>query len=343
MNILKDKKKLIQVLFGLAFILLVANILINKLQVKHYTPVESSVSGAEINAKYMQALKNYGLLNQWITKKRKNKRDDDSLLFKYNVEVPRDLPIALLVNEITDSLDNQNVKIQSNEINIGGKTELKIFSGDNLKLQSDFNYNDRIERKAGKRGLIISGAGDLGEDDFNSLLKSPERFAVLLVPSKNSGNRISRILNDQKEMLVLIGDESNDMNYKMRAGFSAGRIRNSIRAIVSDYSSAAFFILDDGSRLYQSTAMSLIKNLLDRGGVKYIKLSECARLLQDSDAGMRKQFDSFAKKITDGNKRLILLSPDELSVVVPELLKFRKIGYKFVRASVIIADSTDKK
>jgi len=335
MNILTDKKKLIQILFGLAFIILIANIVADKLGVKHYTPVESSVSAEKINSKYLQALKNYGIQTQWIIKQKHYKSDDDSLLYKYKIKVPNDLPIALLINEITDSLDNSNVKIQSKEIKIGGETQLKIFSGDNLKLQAVFNYNDDIVRKSGLVSLIIRGIENINDDEFNSLLKSPERFAVLLTPSKDSKNRINQIINDQKEPLVLISDESTDLDYKMRAGFSDNRIRNSIRAIISDYSEAAFFVIDDKSKIYFSPAMKIIKDVLDRGKIKYFNLSSCSYLKPADKIEMEKQFEEYVKKLDTDNKSLILLTPDELDTIIPDLIKFRKTGYKFVRPSVL--------
>jgi len=335
MNILTDKKKLIQILFGLAFIILIANIVADKLEVKHYTPVESSVSAKKINSKYLQALKNYGIQKQWILKQKHYKSEDDSLLYNYKIEVPNDLPIALLINEITDSLDNSNVKIQSKEIKIGGETQLKIFSGDNLKLRAVFNYNDDIVRKSGSGSLIIRGIENIKNDEFNSLLKSPERFAVLLTPSKYSKNRINQIINDHKELLVLISDESTDLNYKMRAGFSANRIRNSIRAIISDYSEASFFVIDDKSKIYFSPAMKIIKDVLDRGKIKYFNLSSCSYLKPADKIEMEKQFEEYVKKLDTDNKSLILLTPDELDTIIPDLIKFRKTGYKFVRPSVL--------
>jgi len=203
-------------------------------------------------------------------------------------------------------------------------------------LRAVFNYNDDIVRKSGSGSLIIRGIENIKNDEFNSLLKSPERFAVLLTPSKYSKNRINQIINDHKELLVLISDESTDLNYKMRAGFSANRIRNSIRAIISDYSEASFFVIDDKSKIYFSPAMKIIKDVLDRGKIKYFNLSSCSYLIPMDEIEMRKQFEEYVQKLDADKKSLILLTPDELDTIVPELIKFRKIGYKFVRPSVLI-------
>jgi hypothetical protein len=122
----------------------------------------------------------------------------------------------------------------------------------------------------------------------------------------------------------------------MRAGFSGNRIRNSIRAIISDYSKAAFFVIDDRSKIYFSPAMKIIKDVLDRAKIKYFNLSSCSYLKPADEIEMKKQFEEYVKKLETNNKLLMLLTPDELDTIIPELIKFRKIGYKFVRPSVLL-------
>ena len=143
MKILSDKKKLIQILFGLAFVFLIANIIVNKITRYHYTPIERARSSKFINSKFLVALKNYGLQNSWIKKEKRSRRDDDSLNYKYKVEVPKDLPIALLLDEVEDSLGVNGIVIRSTELKIGGATLLRVFSGDNLKFSLKFKVITR--------------------------------------------------------------------------------------------------------------------------------------------------------------------------------------------------------
>jgi hypothetical protein len=157
-----------------------------------------------------------------------------------------------------------------------------------------------------------------------------------LSPSKKTTALQQQITSAQKEICVLISDETTDLEYKMKTDFSPDRIRNSIRSIISDYSGAAFFVLDDKSAFYFSPAMKIIKNFLDKGRMKYIKLSDCGTLNSGSEKEIRNQFEDFVRKSKSKTGHVLMLTPDELNLQIPELIKFRKIGYKFVRPSVVL-------
>ena len=336
MEVFSDKKKLIQILFGLAFVFLIANLVVNKLTHYHYTSIEKARNSNYINSKFISALHSYGIENNWIKKERRYRKDDDSLNYKYKVEVPKDLPIALLLNEIEDSLGVNGIAIRAKELKFGGETLLKVYSGDNLKLQSIFSYDENIARDAGTVGIIVKDADQLSNENFQKLIKLPERFSILLSPSKKTAALQQQITSSQKEICVLISDETTDNDYKMKAGFSADRIRNSIRSIISDYSDAAFFVLDNKSALYSSPAMKIIRDFLDKGRMKYIELSNCRALNAGSETEVTNQFENFVKKSKSKTHSILLLTPDEMNSQIPELIKFRKIGYKFVRTSVVL-------
>ncbi len=336
MKIFSDKKKLIQILFGLAFVFLAANIIVSKFSRNHYTPAEKARSASYIDSMFREALTNYGIKDTWIKKEKPARRDDDSLLYKYKIDVPKDLPIALLLDEIENTLGPDSVIIHSKELKFGGPTLLKIYSGDNLKLQAEFNYSDDIKRDAGITGLIVTEADRLSPENFSKLIKLPESFSILLFPSKRTAGLQNEIISAQKEIVVLISDETTNLDYKMQAGFSPDRIRNSIRAIISDFSQAAFFIINDKSQLYSSPNMKIIKNELERAKTKFIVSSRLKRLPGKSADEDLRSFDELVKKTRTNNKIVMLLTPDELYSVQPELRKFRKTGYKFLKPSSIL-------
>lgn len=336
MKIFSDKKRLIQVLFGLAFVFLIMNLIVNKLTHYHYTPIEKARSSEYIKSRFLSALQNYGIQKDWIRKGKHSRKDDDSLNYKYNIEVPKDLPVALLLNEIEDSLGVNGIVIRSKELKIGGATQLRVYSGDNLKLQAEFEYDENIERNAGTVGIIVKDADQLSPDNFQKLIRLPERFSVLLSPSKRTVALQTQIISAQKEICVLISDETTDLEYKMKPGFSPDRIKNSIRSIISDYSNAAFFVLDDKSALYSSPAMNIIRDFLDKGKIKYIKQSDYGTLNTGDTKETANQFADFVRKSKTRPISILMLTSDELNSEIPELVKFRKTGYQFVRPSVLL-------
>ncbi len=335
MKIFSDKKKLIQLLFGLAFVLLAANIITSKFSRNHYTSEEKARSSSYINLKLRSALTDYGIKDEWISRKKRTRSDDDSLLYKYKIEVPNDLPVVLLLDEIENSFESDSVIVSSKELKFGGPTILKIYSGDNLKLQAEFNYRDDIKREAGTVGLIITGAEQLNAENFAKLLKLPESFSILLLPSRKSVDLQGKIISAQKEVAVLISDETTNLDYKMKAGFSSDRIRNSIRAIISDFAQDSFFVIDDKSALYFSAGMKIIENELKKAKVKFFKSSQFKKLSDKNADGYLHSFDELVK--TSKNKKIVLqLTSDKLYSVQQELKKFRRVGYKFLKASVVL-------
>ena len=326
---------MIQYLFGLAFVLLIASIAVNKIVKKHYTPVEKAVSAYKINKVFSQAISNYSIIESWIKEEKKYKRDDDSLLFKYKVDVPKDLPIALLVNEISDSLGNSAVKINSMETKIGGETLMRIYSGDNLKLQATFNYNEKIERNSAGIGIVVDQANGFDKEEFQKLLESPERFCFLLIASKATSALQKEILQGQKEFAILISDNNTDLDYKINKNYSINRINNSIKAISSDFSNAAFFVIDNRSGLYKSSNMSYIINELEKRKIMLFRFSDFYYLEDASEVDTRKNFKNFIIKNTKDNKKILLLSPGQYFTVKDQLVALRKKGYKFMRPSAL--------
>ncbi|MGE5456734.1 MAG: hypothetical protein ACM3RX_00100, partial [Methanococcaceae archaeon] len=93
-------KKIVYALFALNLLLLLASILITWILKNSGETEFTIISSSDINTRFKRSLHSFNLGDEWI-KKQKSK---DSL-FSYNVDVPKDLPIPLLIREITNSFD----------------------------------------------------------------------------------------------------------------------------------------------------------------------------------------------------------------------------------------------
>ncbi len=71
------------------------------------------------------------------------------------------MPIPIVLDEINEQFDSNDVVIQNKELKINGKNKINIYSGSNLKLTADFEYDDQIKRKTVDVGFMLT--------DFNSL------------------------------------------------------------------------------------------------------------------------------------------------------------------------------
>ena len=338
MRYISDKKTLVQILFGIAILVLIANLLADKFFKKNYPTFEEGkeeISTIEIQKRFIASLHNLGINDSWIDTIRSNK--SSSLEYSYRVFVPKDLPIAVVVNEIDNSFTPEETMVTSEEKVMGGKTLLKIISGNKIKLVSELIYSDKIERAAGRAGFLLRLSGN---DIDSMLLQSPESFALLLIPSKSSAKLVEDVINSRKEYIIYLNDDISELDYKMDEDYSRARLKNSIRGIIGAFSRAVFVLVDDKSNLYSSNVFPFIEGEFLKRKIKLIKESALTNIGSGIDINSR--FRNILKG-TSGNKPLlIIITTEDFTAIQQEIISYRKIGYKFVNPSEIVFQDTLK-
>ncbi len=329
-----NKKSIIQVIFILALLLLIVNVVADKLSAQKPKTKLSEITAENVNVVFLNSLYAFALHRSWI--KEINKRHAGKV-YNYDVEIPKDLPIPVVLKEIYGNFYNDNVNLKSYELVIGGKTQLDIFSDKNLTLSALFNYNDSLKRQIDTTGLLLNGIEQLSDAEVEHLIKFPQTFAALLRPSKFSARLCDSLTEFRKEYAVLLNDKSTELEYKLRPGFSPLRIKSVIGTIISDYPKAIFYVIDDNSGLYSSAAYYLIKFELKRRNIKLYKLSSIARAEKNSGATLRENFIKLVEKNSGGSKKLILIDAGDFDKLQQDIFNLIKIGYKFVNPSVIVS------
>ena len=161
------KRRVVYILFVVAILLLASNLLLNKLLPESNPKHEAFIlSGLEINNRFLQAVNNFGLEEDWIVV-RKLSNKPDSLFLSYKIKLPPDLPIPVLIREIQTELSGDSVEIKSIEKKMGGRTKLEIYSGGFLKLTSEIDYDKKLLRNRGSVGFFIE---DISFDRIGGLI-----------------------------------------------------------------------------------------------------------------------------------------------------------------------------
>lgn len=327
------KRRAVYILFTVAILLLASNLLLNKLSPKVKLESEALIlSGLEINNRFLKAVNNFGLKEDWIVV-RKLPNKPDSLFSSYKIKLPPDLPIPVLISEIQTELSSDSVEIKSIEKKMGGRTKLEIYSDGFLKLTSEIDYDKKLLRKRGSVGFLIE---DISFDDQdNSLLFDvPESFAVLLIPSKENKKHSKFILNKSKEFALLLSDEIDDLEFKLSEGYSSNRISNSIKSIIGSFSRAIFFVIDDESELFRSEVFPVISAELEKRNIKLLFKSAFYQLENDEETDLINSFDSLIIQLAE-EKLIILSNVEEFRLLLPEIARYRKVGFKFINPSLI--------
>lgn len=329
-------KKNATVLFVLVIILLVINVLVSKFIAPAEIPKTREVlSGIEIDKIFNTALKNYGLYDEWIVPKKLKNFSGDSLYKTYSISIPKNLPVHLILLELQELFWNDDVVIQSEEIKKANKTILKIYSEDKLKLAAEILYDDKIKREYGTIAFLVAGRFTENDTKLLELLKIPELYYLVLIPSSDSKKILPVISRAGKRYALLLNDDITELDYKLAENYSEDRLKRSIREIVGTFHSALFFIVDDKSDLIESSKFKFIESELLKRKIFLAKKSAFYEL-NSNDINVEGKFNEFVKTLSRKDEKILFVSSDEYLTLAQIIPAYRKIGYKFIYPGDIV-------
>lgn len=323
-------KNITFVLLGIVVILLIINIVVTKFVDKDEQPKDRQViSGIELDDIFITALNNYGFSKSWIVKKKLKDISSDSLYSSYFVNVPKDVPVQLLNLELNNLLWEYDVEVDAEEIVKTKKTVLKLISGKHLKLAAEFSYNDDIKRQYGTTAFLVKDLPLKDEETLNSILRTPELYYTVLIPDEESKNSINLISKSGKRYALLLDDNITDLNYSLSENHSENRIKKSVKEIVGTFYSAAFFIIDDKSDLFESKNFKLIESEITKRGIVLVH-SSALSFMSSSKGSAEDKFQDFMKTLKSNDEKVLLVSAQEFSSIISLIPGYRKIGFKFI-------------
>lgn len=323
-------KKISLILFMVVLVLLIANIVIDKVTDKKEVPRNrETLSGSEIDILFHEALKNYGLSDKWIIKKKIKNVSGDSLFSSYLVKVPKDVPIPLLLLELQDLLWEYEAETNSEEIKAGNNTIVKLYSEEYLKLAAEFSYDKNLKREYGTVSFLVNNLPADNETKLTELLNTAEPFYVVMLPSERDKKLLPLLGKSNKRYTLLINDEINELTYKLSEKYSESRLKSSIRSIVGAFHNAAFFIIDDKSDLFASNIYKLVSGEFTKRGIALSLKSQLAEF-SSNNFNSEKSFEDFMLTVQKNEEKILLITADEFLSVIPLISSYRKIGYRFI-------------
>jgi hypothetical protein len=329
-------KKITITLFSIVILLLIVNIVISKLADKNeQLQNRDSLSGIEIDKLFHTALKNYGFGDSWVAKKKIRKLSGDSLYATYSVKVPKDVPIHILILEMKNLFWDYDVLIDAEELTAGKNSLVKLSSENKLKLAADFFYDENVLRQFGSIAFLVSDLPIDDEELLNELLKTPELYYVLLVPGSESKKKLDVLAKAEKRFAILLNDDITELDYKLSSTFAENRILRSIKEIVTSFYSAAFFVIDEKSDLYESKNYTFIQSQLQKRGIVIVPTNKFESLNSNS-VNVDSKFQDYMLKIDKADEKILLVSLDEYLSIAKLIPTYRKVGFKFINPGDII-------
>lgn len=329
-------KKIATVLFVIVIILLLVNVLITKFIAPAEIPqTREALSGIEIDKIFNSGLKNYGLYDEWIVPKKLKNFSGDSLYKTYSINLPKNLPVHLILLELQELFWNDDVLIQSEEIKKANKTFLKIFSDNKLKLAAEILYDEKIKREYGTIAFLVSDKFSENDSRLPELLQIPELYYLTLIPSSESKKILPIITRAGKRYALLLNDDITELDYKLAENYSEDRLKRSIREIVGTFQNALFFIVDDKSDLMESSKFKFIESELLKRKIFLAKKSMFYEL-NSNNINVEGKFNEFIKTLGRKDEKILFVNADEYLALAQIIPAYRKIGYKFIYPGDIV-------
>jgi hypothetical protein len=323
-------------LFVAAIFFIVANIAADYFIEKDDKPLPQ-LSADQINLNFLSSLKNLGIKESWVKSKTANRnKKNDSLKYNYKVEIPADLPIAVVLSEINEMFDSELITVSVDETGINGKTNLEMSSGRKLKLIAQFYYNSEIIREKKTGAVILTNIFSLTAEELTTLLTTPEQFAALITPDKEANNTIKKLKGKGKEYIIFLDDNITDLEFKLKGNFNKTRTSEVLKNIAGKFKNASFIMVDEESDLYNSSIFNFIKDEITGRKIMLLKKAE-AVFLQGSSEDINETFLTFMHGENE-EPRLFLIDAENYFIIQQAIVKLRKIGYKFINPSLAVKE-----
>lgn len=327
------KQNFIKYLLVIAIILLVAEITLDRLKKPKEVTIVNELSVHQIETVFFKVLDEYGIELKWITKKKVKHAVDDSTTTQYNVAIPADVPVPLIIRDINKVIQKDITGFVSEEKKIFGSTEIRIYTNEILKLKATLTPDKKIIRTRNDLSFIISDAFDLSESDYNIFLSVSHPLSCAVVPDENVITKADTLKNYRKEYAVVLDDRISDSKMKLKQEYQKGILRGSISNIINSFNDTRFYIVDEKSSLFKSPIYNFVRDDFKRKGITLFTSSQLIDLSANEDSELFSKFRFYCNDTTSGHQKLFISSFENYQKILPKLELIRKRGNKIIPLS----------
>ncbi len=320
-------------LFALAIFLLLLNIILSFFTPKEIKPNSEEISAAEINQLFNKSVDEFYLGNEHLQKIKSPKKKEDSLLFAYRLTLPYDVPIPVLLKSVFDNFREKNVEISSTELVLNKKSILEISSGYKEKFYTELIQDTSLHRNNGSLAFVLTDYENLSADELNKLLATPESFAFLLQPEKESAEFTKTILENRKEYIVELTASSPNSEFTFEENFPLVRNKLAINSLLRYYPRNNFFFVHQRSTLLSSNAYEKVRKEFLKKKYKLFSSNSFANLSGLKEDECEKHFFAEAGGMQKGGVKLVILPANYFLNSIDKIAKVKKRGIKFIPAT----------
>jgi hypothetical protein len=327
----KFKKNLLVSLIALAMFLIGANIILDNFFSASPEQV-TEFKEQEVRQRFKNILSDFGIESGFIKEKSSIDKQTHREILSFKVQVPKDLSIPEILQEIYKSFRRDSLTINSMEKVKGGKTIITLKSGSSVILNAEFDYSKNYYRNMGFLVFILYDVDPLNPVTI-SLIESPTKLNFLIRPDTKQLQNLEFISKNSQQYSVLIDDDISEQKYQLGAGFSEQRIVTVVKTLITDFQKAVFFVVDDKSDFYKSANYEVFKRELSKRNIKLFKNSDFEYVdIENINIGFNEKLNS----LKQGESIVFLLNEKVYLVLITEIIKLEKKGYKVITSSLVL-------
>ena len=329
---LKFKKKLLIVLITVAVMLLAANIFLQNYLIESQNN-EVAVDENELSQRFKNILTEFGIEDNLIKETMSLDKHSSQKISGFKVQVPKDLSIPEILQELYKSFRKDSLNINSVEKIKGGKSTFSLKLGASNLLQAEFEYSKNYSRNRGFIAFILYDV-DPRNPSTTQLIESPTKLNFLIRPDVKHLQYLEFITKNSQQFSILIDDEISEQKYQLGPSFSEQRIVTVVKTLVTDYQKAVCFIVDDNSNFYKSANYETLKREFEKRNIKLFRTSDFESL--NFDETILPAFDEKIESLETGGSIIYLLSEESYLALNPEINRYKKKGYRVITSSLIL-------
>ena len=233
MTLLKFRRNLLVSLFALAVLLIAIKILLNSVLMVSDSE-QKFIDANEVNQRFISLLDEFGIEDKLIKINKSKDKFSGREIPNIRIQVPKDLSIPEILQDIYQSYSNDSLQIYSVEKVKGGKSTLVLMKGKSAILQAEFDYSKNIIRDKGSIAFIINDV-DLRKASTTALVESSTKLNFLIRPDSKIVQQLKFINENGKQFSILIDDEINEQKYKLGPAYSEQRVVTVVKTLVKDF------------------------------------------------------------------------------------------------------------
>lgn len=327
------KKTFTKYLFAFTIFLLIINLVLDLINKPSKNENINELTIHQIDSVFNFVLDEYGIDSNWIITKPLKIEDEDSISKQYIVTLPADLPIPLIIRDINNIIQKDITGFVSDEKKIFGTTEIRIYTNELLKLQASLVTDSKIIRSTNNFSFIISDAFDLGNSDYYDFLQVPYSLAAAVIPEEPASLKADSLEKYSKEYIVLINDDIKENKFKLQIDYQKELLKRSVNSIVSFFNKSQIFLIDEASKLFNSTVYNFVRDEFKRKGRTIVPFSQFVFLESNDQKELISKFIFHRDDKTGNGQKIFIITFEDFNLIRDELEKARKKGSKVIPLS----------